>query len=145
MSQKRVLWADDDYVSFPLVERVVRQCGASVDPVITLSDALSLLQQRSYCLVIMDAILPKGGEHILQERYAGAELFRAARSLGVGIIVLSIVPERELPFAGKESGSYKYFLKMELGPRLDEFRNTVATYLSGELPTGVNAQGAENA
>lgn len=130
MNEKRVLWADDDYPSFPLVDRILRQCGAgTVDRVITLTEALDLLERNRYDLVIMDAILPQGGEQISgRERYGGAELFLASRALDLSVIVLTIVPEGELPFAGKER-SYQYFHKIELGPKLDEFKDAVAASL----------------
>ncbi|HYO15838.1 MAG TPA: hypothetical protein VE685_21775 [Thermoanaerobaculia bacterium] len=130
MNEKRVLWADDDYPSFPVVDRVLRQCGAgTVDRVITLQEALDLLDRNRYDLVIMDAILPQGGDQISgRERYGGAELFMASRALDLSVIVLTIVPEGELPFAGKER-SYRYFHKIELGPRLDEFKVAVAASL----------------
>jgi DNA-binding NtrC family response regulator len=130
MNEKRVLWADDDFPSFPVVDRVLRQCGAgTVDRVITLMEALDLLERNRYDLVIMDAILPQGGDQIGgRERYGGAELFLASRALDLSVIVLTIVPEGELPFAGKER-SYQYFHKIELGPRLDEFKGAVAAFL----------------
>jgi CheY-like chemotaxis protein len=131
MNEKRVLWADDDHPSFPVVDRVLRKCGAGVvDHVITLRDALDRLDEHEYDLVIMDAILPQGGDQIGRERYGGAELFLASRARGLRVIVLTIVPESELPFAGGE-GNYSYFHKIELGPRLDEFKDAVAAFLGG--------------
>jgi CheY-like chemotaxis protein len=136
MDEKRVLWADDDYPSFPVVDRVLRKCGAGiVDRVITLKSALDLLDEREYDLVIMDAILPQGGDQIGRERYGGAELFMASRARGLRVIVLTIVPESELPFAGKER-NYSYFHKIELGPRLDEFSDAVAASLGARGAEG---------
>lgn len=133
MNAKRVLWVDDDYPSFPVVDRVLRRCGAGVDRVITLKDALDHLAQHKYDLVIMDAILPQGGDQIGRERYGGAELFATSRKIGVDIIVLTIVPEGSLPFSNQER-PYKYFNKVELGPRLDEFRDAVAVLLRNAPP-----------
>lgn len=131
MNEKRVLWADDDYPSFPVVDRILRGCGAStIDRVITLQDALDSLKEHKYDLVIMDAILPQGGDQIGRERYGGAELFTTSREIGLTVIVLTIVPESELPFTGKER-PYEYFHKIELGPKLDEFKNAVAASLKG--------------
>jgi DNA-binding NtrC family response regulator len=86
----RILLVEDDVNVRLLLEHVLRGEGHDVDPVATVQQALSRIQQRGYDLVVADGKLPDG---------TGMTVGDAATAEGVKTLIITgfaLLPREEL-------------------------------------------------
>ena len=72
--QKRVLVVDDDAGVRDLLQSALSRCDLTVDTAATGADAVELLRQQQYAVVLLDLMMPDVNGFDILERIAGGDV-----------------------------------------------------------------------
>lgn len=131
----QILWVDDDSDDFPAVHRTITGNGFEPVTMYSIFDAVEWLKGTPEpAALVLDAIVPLGGFapnhqesplHKALERYTGFLILEEFPHLASRTIILSVIPESNLQKAGLLKPNVKFFSKLDLGPQLPKFKESL--------------------
>jgi len=112
---KKILLVEDDPFLIDIYTRKLKKAGLEIMVAENGDEALKLLQQETFDLMVLDIVLPKiDGWTILREI---KELKQKNRDLeGLKIIILSNLDQKEEVEKGLKLGASKYLIKAHYTP-----------------------------
>lgn len=129
---KRILVVDDEVVVLAAVSNALKKTGYRIDTAGSAEEALDLLENTSYDVVITDLLMPD---------IDGLDLLERIHQLGVGaqMIMITGYPSVESALRAKQLGAFEYVTKPFTRQELLSVVVRAIRRCEGVLPTGVGS------
>ena len=112
-AEKRILWIEDDWDRLIGIMKPL-ESGYRITTAMSEKEALELLREETFDLIILDLIIPAGDEGQDDcDELIGIRLAKKIRYLGlmIPIIVLSVVNDRQTIYELKNIGISEFLVK----------------------------------
>ena len=121
-AKKKILLVEDDQFIYMLLKNRLKEEGFEVEHVIDGNEALKLLKESKFDLILMDIILPeKSGFEAMEAIVSDPQFGKTP------IIIISNLGQEEDIAKGKELGAVEYFVKAQTP--IDELVRKVSDFL----------------
>lgn len=94
----KILWIEDEATKLKGLVRPLERCGDILTFAFSKQDALELCKSNDYDLIILDLIIPDGGDELLRKPNSNIQNFEEEEYQGVNFLIeLSLMGKRCIP------------------------------------------------